>query len=691
MITDEEAPEEGGAGYEPAGIEFRWQAEPRGKTRVMVFLGDQLIDCHNFKLDDARERRRFLNLVVVNAREMFGVEASASDLEPALLAILEETEGRPDVVAVAPAEYKAVEDSADPERDGIYAITPDGPVQLANFTLHIDRDILLSDGGEARRSFEGPVILHGVASPFRIPAEDFGNGHRLIAAIYASAGAKAQVLCRPEVLVRAVSAISRPTRRDLTTDFGWTKERDAYRSPSVRVDRDGIRPTGPDDAERVDLGDEQCARHLDLAVPAGGELEALKRHVVVDLLALHDRRVTFTLLAAAALAVLLRFVEGMNRPALWLVGLTGGGKSFAAKLFQNFFGDFPIELGSAVGSWSSTVNFLERQGHFFRDATFLIDDFKPEVANHGQAVRLLQNYADGSARGRLNSDATSNVSREIRGVLVATGEATPDQSPSSMARTVVVDVPSRAKDVGRGLRCLAHRLRYPALMAGFIHHVIAEGRGVAFAGRVATLQASHLAEIVGAQNDLRIAGNVALLGAAFEEIAAYLGGLEGSGWGEQARRYVEADLAAIRDAMIRQVKDQQASEIFLSTLRSLIENERVRLQGYPNSGAGMASGQRPLIGKLARASTGSRDSFEVNTTLALEAVQESLRKQGRPALPTTPRALLEQLAADGKLLDEHGHPVGPEGQGRKTRSVSLGGSTCRAFRIAKEVLLGPLS
>src|SRR5262249_28543264 len=157
------------------------------------------------------------------------------------------------------------------------------------------------------------------------------------------------------------------------------------------------------------------------------KLREVKRHVVEDLLRLHDRRVTYTLLAAVALAVLMRFAgDAYGQFALWLVGLTGSGKSTLARLFQSFFCRFPASMGLA--SWISTPNFLERQGYFFANAIYAVDDYKPGVCKREHVVRILQANADRNFRGRLRSDATPNTCRWSRGLMLCTGEDVPEHS-----------------------------------------------------------------------------------------------------------------------------------------------------------------------------------------------------------------------------------------------------------------------
>src|SRR5262249_26037860 len=141
--------------------------------------------------------------------------------------------------------------------------------------------------------------------------------------------------------------------------------------------------------------------------------------------------------------------------------------------------------------------------------------------NHSQAVRVLQNYADRTGRGRLKSDATTNTSRPIRGLLVSTGEDVPEHTASAVARSIVIDVPQREKDLQRGVRCVTESRTYQGIPADFVQQLLAQHRLQGFANSVATLRQHYYEGIAGQQNDSRIAGNFALLAAGFIEAARY--------------------------------------------------------------------------------------------------------------------------------------------------------------------------
>jgi hypothetical protein len=674
----------------PAELAIECERLTPTRTRAKARLQGALIYCDIFNVCSANGRERFAKGVAKSAKASQGVEVAVETVKAELLLRFEEAEvlaGDEDAQNDDQAEYRLDYSAEEAERHGLYRDSADGPAQLTNFGLVIDEDITVQDDVVSRRMFLGRVELLGTTSEILIAAEDFANHAKFPEAIFQAAGPKARILCTPQALRTAVSAVSAPKRRTTTTNFGWTPDLDAYLAQSGWVDAQGFHLYADADGEvRVDLKGEQCARWLDLAGLEAGALAEVRHSVVQDFLPLDHRAVTYSLLATAALAPLQRFALGMNRYGLWLTGLTGDGKSFVAKLTQNFFGDFPLNReGSHFANWSSTSNFLQKQGYFFRDALFLVDDYKPElVRQQAEIVRILQAYADGSARGRLNADTTTNVSREIRGILVSTGEDVPEHSASSLARLVVIPVPRKAKDIARGNRCLDQRPRYRGLMADFIRHLIAHGRPHAFADRVRQLQSYYYEPIAGRPNDIRISGNLALLGAAFEEFAGYLGAAWPGG-AERAGDFVENELVVIRDATLSEVRDSQASEVFLAALGALVRSGQVQVEGYyPGYVISKGLDHKPVVGRQLK----KMATVEIATKIAIAAVQDLLARQRRPPLAVTEKTLIMQLAGDGKLLDKDDRPIDPKAGGDRTWSAKVAGETRHVFRISALELIG---
>jgi hypothetical protein len=514
-------------------------------------------------------------------------------------------------------------------------------------------------------------------------AAEFASNGRLRTAVYGSPLPGADLTAGADVLRRAAIALSSPAIRRMTTATGWTADRARFLVPGGFVDAAGFRDDDPAAGlPQVDLGACENAQWLGLRRLTDEQRDEVKRHVAGELIRLHEPVVMHSLLGAAALAVLRGFAGPRSRPVVWLLGLTGSGKTFLASLLMNFFGDYPPDATGRIASWGSTANFLQMLGYYHRDTLLVVDDFKPEVARHSEVVRLLQNSGDGTARGRLRHDLRSRASRPVRGLVLATGEDFPTQTASGRARAIVVEVPNRAKDLELGRRCVAMSPLYRGLMADFLAWVIRERRGATFAGRVEYWQGIYYRSIAGRQNDARIAGNHALLAAAFEQMAAYLRDV----WPEaveEAERFAAADVAGMVAASVGAAEEDQGSAVFLESLRALLDWGRVRLE-VPGGAAG-EKGRGAVVGRIV---PGAEGVAELSVALALGAVQRSLRQQGKPPLQVSEKTLIAQLKAEGLLLDGANRPIEPGRGGHRSRQVRIERRRVRVIPIRLADLLG---
>lgn len=496
-------------------------------------------------------------------------------------------------------------------------------------------------------------------------------------AVYAAAGPTAVVRTKPDTLRQAVSEVSIPARTTVTRDFGWDPAGTCFRAPSVVVTADGVRPAGPADPVRVDLAAQDRARLLDLAALDPGRLAAVKRLVADDLVRLNDPQVTLPLLGVAALAVLERFApDAPQRFALWLRGLTGSGKTFLARLFQSFFGRFHGADG--VTGWTSTANFVEQQGHYFANAVYVVDDYKPETVRPEAVMRVLQNYADRSGRGRLHADATAQTTRPIRGLLVATGEDTVDSSASGLARVLVVDVPAPHKDLGRAHRCQQAAADFPGLTADLVRHCLAAGETARFNGRYLGQYGRLFGQAGGRANDGRVAGNAALLAAALGVAADYFRP-DLPAFAAEVDADVATGIPALMMAQLEAAGDAQEGRTFVRTLGALVQHGHVQITNLPSHGSGPERPSRPCVGRVS-----PRDSTValVSMPLALAEVNASLLRQGRPGVRLSMAAMIRQLAQNGLLVAPSGQPEGLRGE--HTHSTRLDGKVqgCVGFRLA---------
>ena len=135
---------------------------------------------------------------------------------------------------------------------------------------------------------------------------------------------------------------------------------------------------------------------------------------------------------------------------------------------------------------------------------------------------------------------------------------------------------------------------------------------------------------------------------------------------------MEGDLPAIRDQMLG-LAEQQASEVFLGRLRDLLAHRKVRFLDESHSSSDLDAA---VIGKAVP----REGLYELSINLALAAVQDQLRREGREALRVTERTLIEQLDAAGLI-------VPPETkEGKNTHQVRLAGEKLRCVRMTRAAL-----
>ncbi len=114
-------------------------------------------------------------------------------------------------------------------------------------------------------------------------------------------------------------------------------------------------------------------------------------------------------------------------------GPSGTLKSVVCRALQALYGpDFSTE---PLMSWTGTPYSLQSSGHGFKDALAVVDDYKVSTFQNPQAIQaVIQNYADGAARSRLDRASKLLPTVPFRGWLVSNGEDPLDGSASSTAR-----------------------------------------------------------------------------------------------------------------------------------------------------------------------------------------------------------------------------------------------------------------
>jgi hypothetical protein len=592
-------------------------------------------------------------------------------------------------------DYEAREDEDHPEATGYYAVGEKFQRRLSNFVVKFEEERIIGDADEAEtsRSFRGTINCLGEVGPFEISSEEFSE--KLRQAIHNAAGVKPELLGSVDEVRTAISRNSEPVKRQYLTSTGWTDDFSRYLVPGGYVDRDGYHEhVAGDGVPAIDLSDHEKARWIGLRQLDPARLRQVKQHILDDLMQLHDPSVIRSMLAVVVLSAMIRFAEVSSWLVLWFQGLTGSGKSFLACLGMNFFGDFGGQGSGRFISWKSTGKAIQSAGYYFRDVMYLVDDYKRDDVRHADAVMVIQGAADRTGRSRLNADASMNTTRWIRGTLLGTGEDYPDSNASGLGRTVIIRVPNPEKDHDRAQRCLSQCQHYRGWMAAFLAHVIRNDLGKQFKARVEHWHRHYHELIKNKANDARIATNHACLAAAFELFAGFMNDVW-PGADHSARIFAEQYLRDLVVEAVGAVEEETPARIFLDTLGELIAFQRARVEGIGRIILSDDRDKDKIVGRLISGAPCNTDLdrlpedavIALSIPMAMRAVQEQLRGQGRQPLQTSARTLLDQLASLGFLHDEHNQPIAKDQAGEKTTKARIGGKPVNVARIKAEAIL----
>ncbi len=304
-------------------------------------------------------------------------------------------------------------------------------IKLADFSAKITAVVDRDDGGRLKRFFSLVGIdRNGGALPeVEVLVEQFASMGWVMknwdvrAVIEAGPAAKDRV-CKAILMNSAGAA-----RRLIYEHTGWRRLNgsDAYLTPAGAI--------GAPDVQ-VELDD--ALKRYDIPLPQAGDDVVKIVQASVDFIGIGRYHVTLPLWASMYLAPLNEAVD--TNFTLWLIGLSGCGKSRTIGLALSHFGDFDhLHLPAA---WCDTRGKLEQLAYWAKDMPLVIDDFSPgqdwqqQKDMEAKADYICRNQGNRQGRGRMNSN-----NYVPRGLLIATGEQTP-KGQSNLARHFVVSMKS---------------------------------------------------------------------------------------------------------------------------------------------------------------------------------------------------------------------------------------------------------
>lgn len=502
---------------------------------------------------------------------------------------------------------------------------PDGKDQyrqLSSFIIDITDTIIHDDGENIKTTSKGQLVKGEDNYPFEISSKDLGNPDKLRSEIYNVAGNEGIFVENYNHFINAINKFTKANVTVIKESFGYDgpegEPYQRYISPSVVVDADGVRKNTE---VIVDLSSRGSAQWLDLTLlDDPNEEKALVKHINDDFLKLTDFGITHALLGHTFSPIIEPWLyqNDRTRYILFIRGSSGEGKSFIAQTMQHFYGP---HFGR-YESWAATTNSLETAGFNYKDAIFLIDDWKRgNIKDHKGALGILQSYADRSARTRLTKEAELKQAKPMRGTLLITGEDLAEGQSSVMARTITLDYSQPQKNISAGLKVLDNRKYYSALTAKYIQHVLNyPNKEIVYHDFQRTAHEDFYKHTIGKHNDIRIARNMSLLYTSYYFFADWFWpAAEAKTNQDRFRQYLIDQV----DNLIRLTAIQRPAEKFWFTMRDLLAIGKLRLQSSKDVDLDKTIKMIPIIGYHG---SGGEDYLIMDT--ALREVEKYLRGAG---------------------------------------------------------------
>lgn len=275
-------------------------------------------------------------------------------------------------------------------------------------------------------------------------------------------------------------------------------------------------------------------------------------------------------------------------PILQLVGSSGSGKTEAARLVQNLFGDFTLHRD--LVSVESTTGYTGLMLHHFGACTCPFDDLTPANLSATDLVaryRQLQAAYGRGARGRLDGSLETRRPPEPQALPIVTSEQAPVGSAALISRSLIVETTNPQKDPVAYRECcrlaplfrgvLASCIRYHLLTSASRLRPVFERLRREFRKEMGSSSGGDVSNLD------RLAVNAAINRFGFIlflEFAHACGVLGDDRRDELRKKHLQALHVAI-DCTQRAASDERPADIFIRLLSDLISTSEFRI--YPPS------------------------------------------------------------------------------------------------------------
>lgn len=419
---------------------------------------------------------------------------------------------------------------------------------------------------------------------------------------------------------------------------------------------------------------ESNARYLRLINGDDNEFYEIASFIVKEVLRTHKKSVTYTCFAHSMQAFIhSSLIPIKEKPILWLIGLTGNGKSFLTDIYASFHGESSL----LAHTCNSTINSLFKASSDFKDALLVIDDYKSQDPKG--MLNLIQTIFDGKSRTSLKQNGESRAPVKSNCLAMVSAEDLLTSESSALARQILLKVSRNPNLKDDEINDLVISIKgklnkFPIFSTRFIQYTlnldkneIEQSFKVIYHKLLSKVQND-------AQNRERIAKNLAANIVSFNMITNFL--VEYEIINEDKKHEMDKEhlenLSHIFMTMISHCKEEQASNVFLDTIKELISSENYYIEGFNTEYPQSQNKYAKKIGFV------REKNINIFPKYAIDSVKQLLNKRGEGINHTT-NTIGEQLKNDGFLSKYDDN--------RTQTKVSINGSSVWVWSIDKNKFL----
>jgi len=342
---------------------------------------------------------------------------------------------------------------------------------ICNFVFRINQIIKRIRDGNTEATLNGVVYFADkIQIPFNnVSADILFDGRSFNKFITHLAPTRPIISKWMPELLSAVNYLNRDAEHLVEKEFGYNKDKTEFLTQDLIITKDDfVRKDTP-----IKYSEIWGNNKIGFSTPTTEELESIKKSILEKLFTWDNPEVISSTLAFSMLPLIhpLMVNKLPNKFYLMLRGSSGSGKTHLAKICQNFYGDF-----QNLVSWTSTDTSINIIGNAFKDALFVVDDFKKQNFKTDNAIKqamaIIQNYSDGTGRLRANVDLAIKDERFIKGWLMISAEDVVFTESSTIARGVIIPIVSKEYKPKEAAELLDISRSFKGISAYFIQYLL---------------------------------------------------------------------------------------------------------------------------------------------------------------------------------------------------------------------------